>query len=501
MKIFSAAQIRACDAYTIHASSISSLDLMERAAAACAGQLMEQYARDRLFILLCGMGNNGGDGLAIARILHHNGYGVKAFVLKYGDEFSADCHAGLQRLQQLGGDLVSLMQPGSYITDIPPHVVIVDAIFGTGLNRPVEGWMETFIAHVNQLPNEKVAIDMPSGLSADSIPAAGATVMQADHTFSFQFYKRSFLHPETGGYAGGVHILDIGLDRTFIASTHTSYFTITPDVIRGLFRPRVTFSHKGTYGTALIIAGSHGMMGAALLAARAAARTGAGKVIARVPGCGFQIMQSGIPEALCTVSGDRYINDMLSAGKADGIGIGPGLGTEEMTQHAFAAFLDRCRQPLVVDADALNMLALQPELLGRLPPGSILTPHPKEFERIFGETANSMMQVEQARFQAMRYNCFIILKNRYTTVMTPEGACWYNLTGNPGMATGGSGDVLTGMIAALLAQGYEPEHAALTGVYLHGLAGDIALSGQSYESLLAGDIVTAIGDAFKTVYQ
>ncbi len=495
MKIFSAAQIRACDAYTIHAGGMASADLMERAAVACADQIIAQYGRDQPFVVLCGMGNNGGDGLAITRILHRNGYGVKAFVVRYGAEFSGDCHANLQRLQAMDAGLVSLMEPGTFITDIPSHIVIIDALFGTGLNREPEGWLAELIQQINELPNAKIAIDMPSGLSADSIPDHEIIAIRADQTLSFQFYKRAFLHPETGVFAGTIHLIDIGLNRTFITSTHTSYYIIAREQISRLLRPRNIFSHKGTYGSALIIAGSHGMMGAALLAAGAAARAGAGKVLTRVPGCGYMLMQLGLPEALCTISGDRYVQDM-SGLKADAIGIGPGLGTEEMTLHAFATLLERNKQPLVLDADALNMIALQPDLLGKLPPGSILTPHPKEFERIFGKTANSMMQVEQARFQAMRYNCFIVLKGRYTAIATPEGACWYNLTGNPGMATGGSGDVLTGIITGLLAQGYASEDAVLTGVYLHGLAGDLALQKESPESLIAGDIIDHIGAAF-----
>lgn len=477
---------------------MASADLMERAAAACADRIMAQYSREQPFVVLCGMGNNGGDGLAITRILHRNGYGVKAFVVKYGQEFSGDCHTNLQRLQSMDGGLVSLMEPGTFITDIPPHIVIIDAIFGTGLNRQPEDWIAALIRQINELPNPKIAIDMPSGLSADSIPDHEIIAIRADQTFSFQFYKRAFLHPETGVFAGTVHIVDIGLNRTFIESTHTSYYITERAEVAQVLRPRNAFSHKGTYGTALMIAGSHGMMGAALLAVRAAARTGAGKALARVPGCGLVIMQSGLPEAMCTVSGDRYVQDM-SGLKADAIGIGPGLGTEEMTLHAFATFLERNKQPLVLDADALNMIALQPDLLGKLSPGSILTPHPKEFERLFGKTANSMMQVEQARFQAMRYNCIIVLKGRYTAIATPEGVCWYNLTGNPGMATGGSGDVLTGIITGLLAQGYSSEEAALTGVFLHGLAGDLALQEESPESLIAGDIINHIGAAFRSL--
>lgn len=495
MKIFTAEQIRACDTYTIHASGIRSLDLMERAAARCVDWLTNRFGTDTLFVILCGAGNNGGDGLAIARLLHQQGYGAKAFLLKHAENFSGDCFANLQRLQQTGPDLVELLTPGMFITDIPAHLIIIDAILGTGLNRPAEGWLADFIRHVNQLPNTRIAIDIPSGLPADTVPVKDAAVLQAKETLSFQFYKRSFLHPEGGRFTGVVHIVDIGLDQSYIASTHSNYQTI--DDIQQWYEPRNPFAHKGTFGSVLMIGGSYGMMGAITLATHAVLRSGAGKVRALIPQCGYEIMQTALPEAMCATSGAGCLTEISGWEGMQAIGIGPGIGTDPGTVEAFTSFLEACKQPLVIDADALNILAKHPDLLGKIPAGSVLTPHPKEFERMFGAAPDSMAQVELARAQAMRYNISIVLKGHHTAVITQEGACYYNLTGNAGMATGGSGDVLCGIITGLIAQGYEPDIAATMGVYLHGKAGDLAAAALSQEAMIAGDIIDYLGECFK----
>jgi len=499
VKIFSAAQIRACDAYTIHATPIASIDLMERAAGKCVEWLTGQYGKDGLYVVLCGTGNNGGDGLAITRMLHNRGYAAKAFLLQFNTELSADCETNLQRLREISDELVEILQPDMFITDIPENIIIVDAILGTGLSRAVQDWVANFISHINQLPNKKIAIDMPSGMPADNIPGEGASIIEADDTLSFQFYKRAFLHEETGRCAGNVHILDIGLDPTFIHSTHTHYHTTDKTHIKAVYRRRKQFSHKGTYGTALLIGGSYGSIGAICLATRAAARAGAGKTRAMLPETGYGIIQSQVPEAMCSINGRKHITEITGWNTANALGIGPGLGTEWETMRAFEQFIDECKQPIVIDADALNIIGKKPELLSKVPAGSILTPHPKEFERIFGKTVNSMQQVEVARMQAMRYNLYIVLKNRYTAIVSPEGECRYNLTGNAGLATAGSGDVLTGIITGLLAQGYEPGEAAIMGVYLHGLAGDHAAEAHSQEAMIAGDIAEYLGTAFQEI--
>jgi len=497
MKIFTASQIRACDAYTIHATSISSTDLMERAAGKCTDWITGHFGKDTLFVVLCGPGNNGGDGLAITRMLHQSGYGAKAFLLHFSPQLSPDCDANLKKLQKIGGSHVDILQPDTFITDIPPNIIIIDAIFGTGLNRVPEGWVGNFIAQINQLPNTKIAIDIPSGMPADSIPENLDTILKTDHTLSFQFYKRTFLHVETGKLAGNIHILDIELDKTFIKATHTQYQAIDAEIISNIYKPRNPFSHKGTYGSVLMIGGSYGKMGAITLSSKAALRAGAGLVSALIPECGYEIIQTAAPEVMCRTSGKKQIQEITDWEKMNAIGIGPGLDTDKTTAKAFAEFIDICKQPIVIDADGLNLLAKQQELFAKLPPGSILTPHPKEFERLFGKSPNSMQQLEQARTQAMRYNVHIVLKGHRTAVVTTEGECWYNLTGNAGMATGGAGDVLTGIITGLLAQHYEPVDAAMLGVYLHGVAGDLAAAELSQEGLIAGDIIDHLGKAFQ----
>jgi hydroxyethylthiazole kinase-like uncharacterized protein yjeF len=356
--------------------------------------------------------------------------------------------------------------------------------------------MATFIDRINQLPNLKIAIDIPSGLPSDSAPDKDASVIQAQHTLSFQFYKRSFMHPESGIFAGSVHILDIGLDNTFINATNSIYQTLDSDAVKAIYRPRNPFSHKGTYGHALIVAGSVGKIGAATLTTKAALRAGAGLVTALIPGAGYHALQTAVPEAMCRIDSDQHIENIDCWQDMDAIGIGPGLGTAISTATALANFIEEYNKPLVADADALNIIAKQPDLLSKLPKNTIITPHPKEFARLFGDTTNSMTQVDHARIQAMRYNINIVLKNHHTAIITSEGECWYNTTGNAGMATGGAGDVLTGIITGLLAQGYQPHEAALLGVYLHGMAGDIAAGEISQEALVAGDIITYMSKAF-----
>ena len=499
MKIFSAPQIKAADAYTISATPVSSIDLMERAASACTNWILANYGKETLFVILCGPGNNGGDGLAIARMLYREGYGVKAFLVQTGGELSVDCRVNLQRFQKMAPGHIEMLATGNYITDIAEHIVIIDSIFGTGLNRAVEGWLAKFIHKINELPNKVISIDIPSGLSADNLPAEGSSVILAAHTLSFQFYKRTMLHPEGGKFTGNVHILDIGLDKHFIDATATHYHIIDKAEVLKHYKPRQPFSHKGTYGTAFLVGGSYGMMGAIALATRAASRAGAGKVRALVPAAGYTIVQSLAPEAMCKDGGEKYIDDIQGWTDEDAIGIGCGMGTDPQTAKALSAFIEEVKQPIVLDADALNIIAKHSELLTKIPAGSILTPHPKEFERMFGSSGDSMQRVELARILAMRYNLHLVLKDRYTVIVTPEGECWYNTTGNAGLATAGSGDVLAGIITGLLAQQYTPTAAAILGVYLHGKAGEHASRKYSMEAMIASDIIDQLGASFSNL--
>ncbi len=496
MKIFSAPQIRACDTYTVHAAKITSYELMERAAGKCVEWINDNLPADTVFVVLCGSGNNGGDGLVITRMLYRQGYSAKAFLLRLGDELTEDCRKNFERLNGIDNALVEILEPGSLIADMPENVVIIDAILGTGLNRPAEGWVEDFINHINELPNKVVAIDIPSGMPADNIPHKGAAIIKAHHTLSFQFYKRTFLHAETGIYTGDIHILDIGLSPAFITSTQSSYHLQLREDINELFRPRQRFAHKGDFGMAYMIAGSKGMVGAATLSTKAVLRSGAGKVRAIVPECGYNILQTAVPEAMCTVSGETCISRIKTDADKAAIGIGPGIGTADATARAVSDFIAVYKEPLVIDADALNILAQEQDLLHKIPANSILTPHPKEFERLFGKSKDSMQMLELARTQSMKYNIYIVLKGHHTVIVSPEGDCWYNMTGNNGMATAGSGDVLTGIITGLSAQGYSSADAARLGVYLHGLAGDYAAQQWGEFAMNAGDIIDNMGKAF-----
>lgn len=495
MHLLTAAQTKDWDAATLRQQGISAQQLMERAARACTGWLLKKYTTQTPFIVLCGCGNNGGDGMAIIRFLLQAGFAVKGFLLKHQDRLSAD--AAAQELLLPNGAL-QVLTPGSLLEDLPPHIVLVDALLGAGTARPLSGWLNEFVTHINQLDNEKISIDMPSGLQADQLPLPEDVVLKATHTLALQQFKRSLLHPEGGRYGGQLHRIDIGLDGDFLSRTESPFQTIEAHTVNSLFRQRDVFSHKGTLGTALIIAGSYGMMGAAALAANAAGRAGAGKVKALVPACGYGILQTLAPEALCLVSGTEQLTEMAAfTDGVSGLAAGPGIGDSAATKDALRALLTQQTKPMVLDADALNIISGEKEMLLQLPPRSILTPHPKEFERLFGATENSMARLELAREKAIAHQVLIVMKDRFTVIVTPSGDCWYNLRGAAAMATAGSGDVLTGVLAGILAQGYSPFAAAVLGVHVHALAGEYATKAMGIHATLAGDLVQQLGAAFR----
>lgn len=497
MKIFSAAQIKACDAYTIHASGISSVDLVERAASQCATHIIGHYPIDTPFVLLCGMGNNGADGLALARILMQHGYGIKVFVLQHRNEHTAENKSHLNKLLRIDAALVEYLQPQTFLADLPEQVVIIDAILGTGLSRHVTDWLADFFAHINHLPNKKIAIDIPSGMPADHVPTGEVAMIAAHETLSFQFYKRSFLHPETGDYCGTIQLIDIGLHPTFIEATHTHYQTIDAEALTAVLKKKARYSYKNQHGHCFITGGSKGKVGAALLATAAALKSGVGLVSSIIPEVAYIPLQSKLPEAMCQVGGTTHIETIEPYQSASAMGIGMGMGTEQASVQAFSTFLETCTLPCVFDADALNILAAHPELMTKLPEHSILTPHVGECDRLFGPSSNSMQRVEHIRMQAMRYKVCIVLKGHHTVVVTPDGDCYYNLNGNAGMAKGGSGDVLTGLMAGLLAQSYTADQAALLGVFVHGLAGDIAAEELGMQAMNASDIIDCLSAAWQ----
>jgi ADP-dependent NAD(P)H-hydrate dehydratase / NAD(P)H-hydrate epimerase len=495
MKVFSAAQIKQWDAYTIAHEPIASIDLMERAAAKCFDWLLLQNYTQKHFHLFCGKGNNGGDGLAIARMLIQKKYFVTVYILEFGNMGTADFQTNLARLHECSTDIHFIQSP-DFFPAFENDAIIIDALFGTGLNKPLQGISAALVNHLNQAEAEIIAVDLPSGLSADTSSKYN-TVIKATHTLSFQNYKLAFLLPENESYCGNTHILDIGLHKKFEAGEDAAFQLLDATLIKTIYKRRKKFTHKGNFGHAALLCGSYGMMGAAVLSARACLRSGAGKLTCYIPKCGYNILQTTAPEAMCIIAGEDYILSAPEIEKFNAVGIGPSIGLQNTHASLLKEIFTKFNRPLLADADALNIIAQDKKLLSLIPPLSIITPHPKEFERLFGKTANEYERLQLALQKSKEHNIYIVLKGHHTFIGTPNGKSFFNSNGNAGMAKGGSGDVLSGIITGLLAQGYAPLQSCIMGVYLHGLAGDITAVKFSQEAMLATDIVENLGEAFK----
>lgn len=499
MKIFSTQQLYQADEYTLKRQNISSDILMERAADRLFEWIHSRFREAGVkFYLFCGTGNNGGDGLALARRLYDQGHTVAIYVLQYSNTPSQDFLLNLERLKErnLKPEMITRH---SALPPIAPAAVVVDAIFGLGLNRPPEPWVAHLIAHINLSPAFVISVDMPSGLAADPVFPVAA-VVRANQVLTFQTPKLVFFLPETGKYIQQWEVLDIGLDADFLQNTETTYTWINQSEVLPLYRSRNRFSHKGTYGHAVLVGGSYGKTGAVHLAGKACLTAGSGLVTVFVPQCGYLPLQTALPELMVlTDEEEKHITSIAIPFVPKAIGIGMGMGTHGETVGAFSEFLKHARFPLVVDADALNILAAHPELLTELPAQSVLTPHPGELERLIGGWKNDFDKLAKAKAFSARHNCVLLLKGAYTiTIYQHKG--YVNSTGNPGMAGAGSGDVLTGMLTGLLAQGYTPLQAAVFGVYLHGLAGDKGAAITGYEALTACGIIKNIGKAYREFY-
>jgi len=497
MKILSAGQIRLWDQFTIENEPVSSINLMERAAGKCVEWILSNYHDAASFSIFCGKGNNGGDGLAIARMLLQQNYAVSIYILEFGHLGTDDFQTNLARLHLLPNAAIYFIQSEENFHALEKNAIVIDALYGSGLNRKLEGVTANLVDHINKSGCKIISIDIPSGLSVDQ-SSKGNIIIIASHTLGFQCYKLAFLIPENQEYIGDLQILDIELHESFLETAFTKYELVDDTIIHSIYKPRNNFAHKGNFGHALIIAGSYGKIGAAVLSGKACLRSGVGLLTCHVPKCGYEILQSTIPEAMVmTDENAEYIsrvNDDLTKYKS--VGIGPGIGNNDETKKMLKYLLTNYKKPIVIDADALNILGSENELLKLIPASSILTPHPKEFERVFGETNNDYEKIELASKKAKELNCVIVLKGHHTFITTPGGKSFFNSTGNAGMATGGSGDVLTGILTGLLAQGYTSEQAAILGVYIHGLAGDFAASSISMEAMVASDIILNLGKAF-----
>ncbi len=501
MKIFSCKQIREIDEYTIKQEPIASVDLMERAAGQLFRWITDKFGRSAHFVVFAGPGNNGGDGIALARLLVNNRYDAEVHYVNYTEKTSADWELNRKRLETETAISLDFITNANQFPTISSGDIVIDAIFGSGLTHPVEGLAGEVIKKINEIDPTVISIDIPSGLfGEDNCENSFASVIKADFTLTFQFPKLAFMFAENAPYVGEWEVLPIGLDSNIIRNTYSSYILLDKSDIAPLLKKRNKFDHKGNFGHGLLVSGSLDKMGAAVMGAMAALRTGIGLITCHIPSCGSLIIQSASPETMIrTDLAQDFISEIGNTDSFSAIGIGPGIGIELETQKALHSLLSGCKKPMVIDADALNILSLNKKLFSLLPAGTVLTPHPKEFERLTEKQENSFTRLKSQVEFSQKHKCIIVLKGAHTSVTTPEGKVMFNSTGNPGMATAGSGDVLTGIILSLLAQGYTPENASVLGVYLHGLAGDIAAKRSCYESIIASDIIMNLGNAFNKI--
>lgn len=503
MKIFTSAQIHELDKYTIEHEPIKSIDLMERAAKAITKAITSRWSTMTPIVVFAGPGNNGGDALAVARMLAAQEYNVRVYLFNISNRLSDDCFANSKRLKE--DKRVKAFT--EVTTQFDPPVLeagdlVVDGLFGSGINKPLAGGFASLVKYINQSPAKVVSIDVPSGLmTEDNSYNVRANIIRADVTLTLHQQKLSFLFADCQEFLGEIQTLDIRLSQEFIDNTDATYLMTEEGDIRARLLHRGDFAHKGTMGNAMIIAGSYGMSGASVLATRACLRSGAGKVTVHTPRKNYDIMQICVPEAVMQMDHEEtYFSESVDTDDFDALGIGPGLGLHDNTAIALISQLQRSSCPIVADADALNILGNRRAWLRQLPKGIILTPHPKEFDRLAGNACNGDYErLHKASEMAQTLHAYIILKGHYSALCQPDGHIVFNTTGNSGMATAGSGDVLTGIITALLARGYHRADACMVGMYLHGLAGDLAEKEKGKESLVASDIIDFLPKAFLNI--
>ena len=501
MKIFTAPQIKELDKFTIEHEPIKSIDLMERAARQLTRAIEQRWSNNVPVMVFAGPGNNGGDALAVARMLLADGYKVQVYLFNITGKLSADCAENRQRfLDKKAKFLIEVTQEFD-----PPRLehgtLVVDGLFGSGLNKPLAGGFASLVKYINASKAEVVSIDMPSGLmTEDNTYNVSSNIVHATLTLTLQQPKLSFLFAENQQYIGQVEVLDIGISSEGIERTDAQFTLLEGNALAPLLLPRHPFAHKGNMGHALLVAGSYGMAGAAILAAKACLRSGVGKLTIHTPKRNVAILQGTVPEAVLHIDREETMfAETMATEDFTAMGIGPGLGHTDNTAIALIAQLRRATCPVVADADALNIIASRRAWLQQLPKGIILTPHPKELDRMEGQCTDSFERLTKARDLAERLQGYVVLKGHHTAICMPDGHIVFNSTGNAGMATAGSGDVLTGIITALLARGYNRQYACMLGVYLHGLAGDLAAEAMGQESLIASDIIDHLPQAFKAL--
>lgn len=501
MKILNVSQIRTLDQQTIEREGIRSVNLMERAGQSFCDWFINVYTpEDGLVSIFVGLGNNGGDGLVIARILSKQFFEVRLVVCELSEKKSEDFQENFDRLPKDALQIIKISEGDEFpIFDEPG--IIIDAILGTGISRPLDGYWGALVSYLNEDLSERIAVDIPSGMFADE--AKSEVIFDADCTFTFEIPKLAFLLPSYLPKVGKLVFGHIGLNREALFDAEADYYLVTEYLAASILKERPTVGHKGTFGHALLVMGSYGKMGAAILASRACLRSGTGLVTTHLPSAGYAIMEMAFPEAMVSVDPNEFtISQFPETQNYKAIGIGCGIGTEANTQKVLTTFLQNQEDPILLDADALNIIALNPGLENQIPRGSILTPHPGEFQRLFGSTANDFDQLELLKKKSIELQVFILLKGARSCLACPNGQLFFNTTGNSGMATAGSGDVLSGMITGLMAQGYSVQEAGILGMYLHGSAGDAAATETlGEEAMIASDIIDNIGTAFVGLHE
>lgn len=499
MKIFPTHILKKLDEYTIQNEPIASIDLMERAARTFTQAVASKWKKETPVTIFAGPGNNGGDALAIARMLSHQGYLVNAFLFNPHGSLSPDCQANKELLEKTD---VTFTEVSTQFT--PPKLtnkhLVIDGLFGSGLNKPLSGGFAAVVKYINACSSTVVAIDIPSGLMGEDNDNNDKTaIIRANYTYSFQLPKLSFMFADNAEFVGEWELLDINISQEIIDETETDFRIVEEEEIQKKIKTRGKFAHKGDFGHAMLIAGSYGMAGAAVLAARSCLKSGVGLLTIHTPAINNSILQTAVPEAMVDPDYHEHIFATIAdTSDFDAVGIGPGLGKTEEAGIAVLQQIRSCESSMVIDADGLNFLASHRQtLLSHIPKNSILTPHPGELERLVGKCKSSHERLMKARELAYNAKVCIVLKGAYSAIITPDGKCSFNPTGNPGMATGGSGDVLTGIILALLAQRYKAEDAAIVGTYIHGMAGDIAKGRYSTIGLTAENIIECLPEAWK----
>lgn len=490
MKIYTVEQIRAIDKFTIEQEAIQSINLMERAALACSVWLTNNFNVNTIFYIFCGKGNNGGDGLAIARILQKNNYNTHAFIFEEENR-SSDNQQNLNALKNLFPNSITILNDVEQLKSISfnENTVCVDALLGTGISQEITGIYKSSIEFLNSIFCSKIAIDVPSGLYSDHLQIQKQCVFKATFSLSFQFSKLAFLFPENYAYIGNFVLLDIKLNESIFQNQLSNYNYLDALEINSLQKIKSKFSHKGTNGHALLLAGSKEKSGAAILASTAAIKSGCGLVTLFSTENTINAMQFNLPEVMCLSTGsDLYLSNLPQLNIYNALGIGCGIGLEKQTQNVLKLLIQEAKVPLVIDADAITILSENKTWLSFLPNNCIFTPHIKELDRLLGKCSDSFERLEKTKEFVQKYNCIIVIKGAHTTIVAPNKPIYFNSTGNAVLAKGGSGDVLTGLLVGLLAQGYTPWHAALLAVYKHGAAADYLIKEQNFNSVLPSNL-------------